>query len=116
MTIMVTKGDERRDRPEYSLDRIRQLAKSGKVVFGSRRVELDWQNLNYSPEEIHACIANLEPGDFRQSVKYHNRRFWMDEYRLRWRSSAGHLDSLYLKLHLNRDLIIVILDSFHLNR
>jgi len=40
----------------------------------------------------------------------------MDEYRLRWRSSAGHLDSLYLKLHLNRDLIIVILDSFHLNR
>lgn len=113
---MVNQGDERRNRPEYSLDRIRQLAKSGKVVFGSRRVELDCDNLGYSPEEIYECVASLEPDDFRQSVKYPNRRFWMDEYRLRWRSNSGHIDPLYFKLHLNRDVIIVILDSIHRDR
>jgi len=113
---MVTQGDERRDSPKYSLNRIRQLAQSGQVVFGSRRVELDCHNLGYSPEEIHECIASLQPDDLRQSVRYSNRRFWMDEYRLRWRSNSGHLDPLYFKLHLNRDVIIVIVDSIHRDR
>lgn len=113
---MVSPEFEVRGAPEYSLDRIRQLAESGAVAFSSTRVELDVQNLGYSPDEVNACIASLEPEDFRQCVKYANRRFWMDEYRLRWRSVSGALDPLYLKLHLNRDVTIVFMDSIHRDR
>lgn len=113
---MVSPELEIRGAPEYSLDRIRQLAKSGAVVYASTRVELDIQNLGYSPEEVLACIASLEPEDFRQCVRYANRRLWMDEYQLRWRSVSGFLDSLYLKLHLNRDVTIVFLNSIHRDR
>ena len=63
---MVMSESERKTTPEYCLDRIRDLASSGQVVYGSRRVET--------------------------------------------------ADQLYLKLHLNRNMIIVTLDSFHRNR
>ncbi len=113
---MVSSKPERKTRPEYSLDRIRELARSAQVAYGSRRVEMDCQNLGYGPEDICECIASLEAQDFRGAVRYEHRPFWMDEYRIRWRSAAGASDTLYLKLHLNRDMIIVTLDSFHRNR
>ena len=113
---MVTSQPERKTTPEYCLDRIRDLASSGQVAYGARRVEIDCENLGYGPEEVCECIASLEAGDFVGAVSYRNRPFWMDEHQIRWRSAAGTADQLYLKLHLNRNMIIVTLDSFHRNR
>ncbi|SRR6056297_591730 len=113
---MVISELERKTTPEYCLDRIRDLASSGQVVYGTRRIGIDCENLGYGPEEVWEYIASLEPGDFVSAVRYPNRPFWMDEYRIRWRSAAGTADQLYLKLHLNRNMIIVTLDSFHRNR
>jgi len=114
---MVADNDEqKRSRAEYSLNRVRELASNGAVRYGSNRVFLDTENLEYAPSDVHQCLACLEQRNYRGSVRYAGQRFWWDEYLITYVSPSGHQDDLYIKLKLDRDCITVVLGSFHEER
>lgn len=110
---MVTRNGERRNQPEYSLQRVRELARTGSVDYGSRRVVRHVENLGYAPEDVCRCLAGLEAGHYRESIRYRENGPWLDVYLITCTGPAGHADSLYIKLKLNRDCIVVVLESFH---
>jgi len=110
---MVMEEEERRQRPEYSLDRVRELAREGRVSYGSSRVTRHVENLEYAPEDVHRCLACLEPSHYRGSVRYEGTGPWLDEYLITFIGPRGCTDDLYIKLKLNRDCILIVLASFH---
>lgn len=114
---MVTKKDEeRRDRPEYSLRRIREMAGQGKVRYLSARVTMDVENLGFTPDDVHECLGALEAKHFRGSVRYEGSRVWLDEYLISCSGQRDISDNLYIKLKLDRDCIWIYLASFHRER
>lgn len=110
---MVSSGEERRKKAEYSLTCIQQLASQGEVIYGSRRVQRHIENLGYSPEDVHACLGKLTSDHYRGSVRYESDPFWHDEYLITFEAKNNQPDELYIKLKLNRDCVLVILASFH---
>jgi len=107
---------EWKERPEYSLNRVRELAGAGAVHYGSQRVFVDTENLGYAPVDVHQCLASLEPSHFRKSIRYASLNFWWDVYLVTYDSPSGHRDDLYIKLKLDRDCITVVVGSFHKER
>lgn len=119
---MVDRAADRRDAPVYDLDRVRELAGKEQVVFAGNkrgrgtRVEMNAQDLGYSPDDIFACIASLQPEEFDESLLYADEKFWQDVYRCRRTAPGGQVDDLYIKLKLTRNAVTVVLHSFHRER
>lgn len=114
---MVTqKEEERRDRPEYSLHRVREMAAQGNVRYLSSRVTTDVENLEFTPDNVHECLRALEERHFRGSVRYEGTRAWLDEYLITCKGQRDIGDNLYIKLKLDRDCIWIYLASFHRER
>lgn len=109
---MVSDTEERRDNKEYSLDRIRELAERGAVMYMSSRVTKYVENLDYSPDDVHMCLSCLQDENYRGTVRY-NGRSWLDEYLISYIGPTGHTDDLYIKLKLDRDCVVIQLASFH---
>lgn len=111
---MVTPQDkEFRDRPDYSLDCIRDLARLGDVAYGGRRVERHIENLGYSPEEVAKCLSSLVESNYQRSERSPPDPKWRDVYHMNWHSSLSCVDELYIKISLNRDCTMIVLHSFH---
>ncbi|MGB0721758.1 MAG: type II toxin-antitoxin system MqsR family toxin [Gammaproteobacteria bacterium] len=113
---MVTPDSEKRETPEYSLERVRDLAERGSVQFAGSRVFRDVENLGYAPENVHDCLRKLDKQHFRHSIWYSKTKSWNDVYRLSFMAPSGDVDHLYIKLKLNRDCVVVVLQSFHRDR
>ena len=109
---MVSGDEERYDVPAYNLARVVELANNGFVKYLGRETTRDVLNLGYSPEDVAACIAMLEPNDFRGSVRYVSTGIRFDIYRISVRFER-HIDELFIKLMLSRDCCTVVLGSFH---
>jgi hypothetical protein len=103
---------ERKSSPEYSLTRVKELARSESVQLTQRSTR-DSQDLGYSFEQVCECLAELERADFEHSVRYEGTTVWLDVYKMRNRTSTSRLDDLYIKIRLNRDCITVTVCSFH---
>jgi len=113
---MVNQIAEERSSPQFSLTRIRELARGGCVRYAYARVTCDIENLGYSPDDVQQCLASLEERHFRRSIRYEEQNFWLDEYLITYDSPSGCTDNLYIKLKLNRDCILILLSSFHRER
>jgi hypothetical protein len=103
---------ERRASPEYSLTRVKELARTESVHLTQRSTR-DSQDLGYSFEQVCECLAELEPEDFEHSVRYEWTPVWLDVYKMRNKTPASRIDDLYIKIRLNRDCITVTVCSFH---
>lgn len=106
----------RRQKLEYSLPRVRELAREKQIVYVSRKVQRDISNLGYTMDDVCTCLASLQDGDYRESLQYAENSPWLDVYRKLWSGcDTGQLepDSLYIKLKLNRDCTTVVIMSFH---
>ena len=112
VTIMVSDKEERRGKKEYSLDRIKELAEWGNVMYLSSRVTRHVENLGYSPDDVHKCLSCLEEENYDKSIRYDGGP-WLDIYLISYTGSTGHTENLYIKLKLNRDCIVIQLASFH---
>ena len=110
---MVTPKSSRRNNPEYSLTRIKELASKGKVLYGSHDVQRDIVNLSYSLSDVCDCLNSLEPNHYVESILYENTPTWLDVYLCIWQKADGSRDPLYIKLKLNKDCITIVLASFH---
>lgn len=119
---MVNRLADRRDTPVYDLDRVRELAGKGLVTFAGKKkeagtkVEQNAEDLGYSPDDVFACIASLQPGEFDESLLYPDEKFWQDVYKCRRTAPGGEVDDLYIKLKLTRNAVTVVLQSFHRER
>ena len=113
---MVGQVADRRDAPVYDLNRVRELAGKGLVVFAGSRAENDAENLDYGPDAVADCLASLQPEEFDESLRYANEKFWQDVYKCRRVLPKGDTDDLYIKLKLTRNAITVVLHSFHRDR
>ncbi len=115
---MVTQSDSHRDYATFDLARIVELALAGKVVYVNSSVLRDTENLGYSPDDVHQCLASLTAGDFACGEAYGSGPTkWHDVYKIsRYPSPTGHRDDLYIKLQINKNCVTVLLYSFHRNR
>ncbi len=109
---MVSNAEKKRNKQEYSLDRIRTLAKQGAVAFMSSRVTRHVENYGYTPDDVNDCLASLKIDNYHESICYQGKT-WLDVYLVSYTGSSGNTDDLYIKLKLNRDCILVLLASFH---
>ena len=110
---MVTPKSSRRSTPEYSLNRIKELAAKGCVEYGSRSVQRDISNLSYLLCDVCDCLNALEPSHYVESILYANTPRWLDVYLCTWQNEGGTRDPLYIKLKLDKDCITIVLASFH---
>jgi hypothetical protein len=113
VTIMVNNSQKRQDKPSYSLDRIRELASREQVVTENRRVLRQSQNIGYTFDDICRCLAKLDAKFFKESILYEDSADWRDVY-LVPNQHGKWSDDLYIKLRLNRNCLVVLVDSFHL--
>jgi motility quorum-sensing regulator/GCU-specific mRNA interferase toxin len=107
---------ERRATAVYSGLRVRELAKQGRVHYGSRRVQLDVENLGYAPEDVHRCLQVLNDCHFKHAERYAAAGPWFDVYLVPYSGPNGVVDDLYVKLKLDRDCVVVVLASFQRER
>lgn len=113
---MVTNETQWSDKPACSLARIQELAASQQVIYGSGQVVLDVANLDYSHSTVCECICALRPDDFKESALYPGNKLWCDVYKITYIGVEPHVDSLYIKLALTGDCLLVVLFSFHRDR
>ena len=106
-------SEQRRNRPEFSLEAIRRLASQKKIVYASDRVIRDVKNLDYSLDDVCECLSLLQKDHYRNSVMYSGKGGWLDEYLITFQGPGGYSDPLYIKLKLNRNCITIVLCSFH---
>jgi len=104
---------ERKGGPDYSLDAIHRAAAAGNVSYMGTHVEQAIENYGYTPADVCACLAALEKADFSHSERYSDNPKWHDVYKPVFRRSDGLKESLYIKLRLNRDCVVIELCSFH---
>lgn len=115
---MVTKFTDRKDKPEYSLRRIYELAE-GKQFEYVGNCERDVANLSYSREDVAACLLSLTPSHYTHSERYSEKGSWRDVYVTRHPrpmtdgDDEKRWDDLYIKLRLDSDCIVIYLHSFH---
>jgi len=105
---------EKRNKPEWSLTRIHDLAARQAIVYGSSRVQNTTGNLCYGIESVCECLSRLTLDHFQHAVRYSDIEPWLDVYRIKYRGPTDHDDLLYIKLKLNRDCILIVVCSFHL--
>lgn len=116
---MVTPDKERRDRAEWSLQRIHELAANGHIAYGSITVETNIAALDYTREDVCHCLGRLTKDDFDHAERYLSERGtspWFDVYFPRCQGPTDHIDPLYVKLRLNHDCVVIMLASFHRER
>lgn len=104
---------EKRDKPEWSLTRIHDLAAQKAISYGGSRVQRHIVDWDYSMESVCECLSSLEAEHFQHAVRYSETESWLDVYLIDYRSPTGRIDRLYVKLKLNRDCVLIILCSFH---
>lgn len=109
---MVTQFTARKDKPEYSLDRLHELARLRQVEYLGT-CERDIVNLGYDLDAVCLCLECLSANDFDHSERYSEKTSWRDVYLTRYRGPADCIDDLYIKLRLDRDCIVIYLHSFH---
>jgi len=105
---------EKRDKPEWSLRRIHELASKQAIIYGSSRVQNTTSNLGYGIEAVCKCLSRLTANNFQHAVRYADSEHWLDVYCVKYRGPTDQDDPLYIKLRLNRDCILIVLCSFHL--
>lgn len=105
----------RRNKREYSLSRVCELAKAQKVTYAnSRRATKDIEDrLNFSFEDVCERIALLTEEHYQESLDYGDWKGWLDVYLIPLDSYLGNTENLYIKLKLDRDCCEVIVISFH---
>lgn len=114
---MVNIVEESRNHCSYCLDTLHQLADQKSVIYGGRRVEIDIENLGYSPEDVHGILRCFRPEDFVQSERYQESRVWMDVYRFRYISPKNDIDDLFVKVKIaTTGRVVVVVGSFHRDR
>jgi hypothetical protein len=109
---MVSPGDAERDYPAYALIQVRKLVRARKLLFAGSKVENDAANLGYTLADVCLCLERLHEDHFCKSIKYPDRKFWMDVYSCTYNKDE-HTDRLYIKLALKDGFINVHLHSFH---
>src|SRR5690606_30945327 len=112
---MVNDGTQKKQRPEYSLNRVRELARSQQVAYVGN-TERDVANLSYSLSDVCDCLMSLAEDHFSQAIKYPDKPKWYDVYLVRYGAYGHCIDDLYIKLSLDRDCILIHLHSFHQQR
>jgi hypothetical protein len=112
LTIMVTPITFRKDTPDYSLNRIHELAKAGQVEYVGT-CERDVGNLSYDLDEVCRCLQCLTKANFDHSERYDEKKSWRDVYLTQYRGPAECIDDLYIKLRLDHDCTVIYLHSFH---
>ncbi len=107
--------------PHYLLSNIQNAVQNGTVVYESRRVAQQIQNLNYDLQEVCKCLLNLTETDFRKTQHYmdNGKPKICDEYLFQNEFSKREgddilIDDLYIKLRLTGNDLVVGLVSFHL--
>lgn len=102
--------------PHYNLDDVRNAAKNGHIEYRGRRVRQDIDGLDYELADVVACLLSLTSSDFHKSHQYGNGDI-DDVYRTNFATSnSTKHDSIYIKLSLINDCLMIDLASFHLNR
>ena len=114
---MVTEA-ESHDYPQYALERVRELAASGAVIYGFSSVQNSVASLRYEPSDVCTCLRMLEPRNFQKSVRYDSKGPWLDVYliQVKFNDSVESQDNLYIKLKLDLSRMNVVLASFHPER
>lgn len=113
---MVTPEPQREaDHPRYALDRVRESASSLQVGY-TTNVEVQFTNIGYLHEDVCACLAALQPGEFIERLKYPDEPSWYDVYHTKWSVKEGVVDELYIKLKLTGSRVTVFLTAFHPHR
>lgn len=102
--------------PRYLLTEIQELVANGNYLLGTRRCELDTQNLGLTLADVGQLLLNLTPDDFNKEFGCCSTHFGdiiTDVYFL---SHEG--DEYYIKLGLltSEDGSTCVLVSFHLHR
>jgi motility quorum-sensing regulator/GCU-specific mRNA interferase toxin len=110
---MVPRQEEKSSIPAYSLDRIHELVRSKKLVYGGRKVQRDIVSLRYELDDVCRCLLSLNACHFKESVHYADSGVCFDVYRVTCRGRDDEDDPLYIKLKLNRDCIVLVIGSFH---
>jgi hypothetical protein len=101
--------------PLFDLERIREAGRLGKVGL-QRTPQRDIQELGYSLDDVHRCIATLRSEDFHKSEAYEDH-CECDVYLRGFLGPRGSVDDLYIKLRIPPTSIPqVVLISFHLQR
>ena len=113
---MVTKDADNRTYPTYALEQIQRLAGTRDVGYGTRKAQVDAQNLSYTIEDICECLQALSTNHFHHSEKYPGFPIWHDVYLISYSGPSGCIDELYVKLKLSKDCVLVTLTSFHLQQ
>lgn len=105
---------EKRQKAEWSLSRIHELAAQHLIAYASSRVQNTTDALSYGVESVCECLSRLTPKHFQHAVRYSEADPWLDVYLIKHRGPVDHEDPLYIKLKLNRDCVLIVLCSFHL--
>jgi hypothetical protein len=113
---MVTDGSQRRNCPTCTLARIQELAGDERVIYENDQVQLDVANLNYNLSIVCDVLRALTADDFKESILYAGSTVWYDVYKITYIGVEPHVDSLYIKLALSGDCLLVVLFSFHADR
>lgn len=99
--------------PSYSLDRVKELAKADRIQYIGKGVPKDIDGLGFTTMHVKECLCELTAGDFRESIKYSNRKKRLDVYVTRFLGPSGLSVPLYIKLSLSDGCLSVSLFSFH---
>ncbi len=101
--------------PLYDLDRVIAAAVAGRVTFG-RKVQTDFQGMDYGVDDVHSCLASLSLRDYRGVFERNGVKF--DVYHPRYSGPTGHVDELYVKLSERSAATLpqIVVASFHLQR
>ena len=113
---MVTHETERRDGPSNSLDRVRELAAQGSVIYASSKIQRDMDALGYQLSDVCTTIRALESANFSHSERYGGSQLWLDVYLTAMLYDKKYIDRLYVKLKLSPSCMAVVLHSFHRER
>ena len=102
--------------PHYNLEDVRNAAKNGCIEYRGRNVRRDIDNLGYELADVLACLVSLTTHDFYKTYTYPDGEI-DDAYRIDFVCPGNtESDSIYIKLSLINDCLMVDLASFHLNR
>lgn len=112
---MATTSPPKKDTPEYSLDRIRELGEQGKVFLLNPETTLrQMDTYSYNIYDLHDCLAGLREDEFRHSEFYDDVKKWNDVYKVKWHNeTVDVVEFLYVKVRLNRDESLTLVVSFH---
>ena len=99
----------------YDLQAVILAAKAQKIIYGGRKVNQDVANLEYTINEVAACIQQLMPEHFEKVWTDTARSIKFDVYKIKFSPKKDVCDSIYIKLRLlDNGELYLSLGSFHL--